>query len=289
MRLKTICLFATLLLGLSLPQHSSAAAFTGSGTGNIPDSFDDGPAVYTGELVVSFDVTGVTNNIQSLWLAVTLRHQWVGDLDVFLTSPAGTNFTIFSRVGASVTNEFFGDNAQLDGTYTFFDYATNTLPIIADSLEDPDNALESSTNFIPAGYFLPSAAGPGPQSPTTFAANSGFIGLTPAQANGTWTLTFRDGSAGDTGVVSTATLYLNEPTPLPPPLRFTRIAAANGTAQLNLTGPFNENFTLWSSTNLAEPFANWETSGSGTFDDLGNATLSTNATTPQRFFLISVP
>jgi len=40
-------------------------------------------------------------------------------------------------------------------------------------------------------------------------ATSGLVGLTPSQANGIWTLEFRDGQAGDTGTVYDATLNLN--------------------------------------------------------------------------------
>jgi subtilisin-like proprotein convertase family protein len=288
--------FALALCGRLLVQPAVAGVFAGTGMGDIPDPLADGPTNYIGgALVVSFDVAGLATNVQSVWLSVTMNHEWVGDLDVFLTSPAGTNFTIFSRVGASSTNNFFGDNAQLSGTYEFFDYASNTLSIVANQfenleyLDDPGSVLIESTNIIPGGYFRPSAAGPGGEPATTFATDSGFKGLSPAQANGTWTLTFRDGSGGDTGAVTSATLYINEATPTPPPLRFTRIAAANGTVQLNLTGPFGQNFTLLRSTNIALPFAAWETAGSGTFDSLGNASFSTDATLPQVFFQISVP
>jgi subtilisin-like proprotein convertase family protein len=277
--------FALALCGRLLVQPVVAGVFAGTGTGDIPDPQADGPTNYIGgALVVSFDVAGLTTNVQSVWLSVTMNHEWVGDLDVFLTSPAGTNFTIFSRVGAfqnaSDTNGF-GYPSDLGGTYQFYDYATNTLQSVAAGLGDDD--------IIPGGFYRPSAAEPGGEPATTFAADSGFVGLLPAQANGTWTLTFRDGSGGDTGAVTSATLYINEATPTPPPLRFTRIAAANGTAQLNLTGPFGQNFTLLRSTNVALPFAAWETAGSGAFDSLGNASFSTDTTLPQTFFQISVP
>jgi|GEM_PF-3024607 len=288
--------FALTFCGWLLASAASAAMFNGSGAGNIPDPKADGPTNYIGgALVVSFDVTGLTNQIQNVWLAVTMNHEWIGDLDVFLTSPAGTNFTIFSRVGASPTNNFLGDNAQLNGSYEFFDYATNTLPVVANQFEnleylaDPGSVLFESTNIIPGEFYRPSTAGPGGEPATTFVADSGFMGLLPAQANGTWTLTFRDGSGGDTGAVSSATLYINQATPVPPPLRFTSISAAGGTVQLNLTGPFNQNFTLWHSTNLALPFADWKAEGGGAFDNLGSATFSSGAAFPQCFYQISVP
>ena len=293
MSLKSAAFFLALtLFGLLLAAPAPAEIFAGSGAGNIPDPQADGPTNYSGgALVVSFEAAGLTNNIQSVWLAVTMNHEWVGDLDVFLTSPAGTNFTIFSRVGSSATYAF-GYSCDLGGTYEFFDYATNTLAHAASGL-GATNIYGvggiGATNLIPSGFYRPSAAGPGGEPATTFAADSGFVGLPPAQANGTWTLTFRDGSGGDTGAVTSATLYINQPTPVPPPLRFTTITAGNGTVQLNLTGPFNQNFTLWGSTNLALPLAAWESGGSGTFDNLGHAAFSTGTASPQRFFQITVP
>ena len=281
-----------MLCGRLLVQPATAGVFAGTGTGDIPDPQADGPADYGGDaLVINFDVAGLTNEVQNVWLSVTMDHEWVGDLDVFLTSPAGTNFTIFSRVGSSAIHGF-GYSCDLGGAYEFFDYATNTLEHVAAGLGATniyDLNGTGATNIIPSGFYRPSAAGPGAEPATTFAANSGFVGLSPAQANGAWTLTVRDGSGGDTGAVTSATLYINEATPTPPPLRFTDIAAANGTVQLNLTGPFSQNFTLLRSTNLALPFTAWETAGGGTFDSLGNASFSTDAAQPQDFFQISVP
>ena len=46
---------------------------------------------------------------------------------------------------------------------------------------------------------------------TTFKMDSGFIGLTPSQANGTWTLTFRDGATGVSGFVTAAALTIAVP------------------------------------------------------------------------------
>src|SRR6478736_5461046 len=110
MRNNTERLLALTLCGWLLVSTAPAAIFTGSGTGNIPDPKADGPTNYSGgSLVVSFDVAGLPNKIQNVWLAVTMDHEWIGDLDVFLSSPAGTNFTIFSRVGAF--DDVFGTNS----------------------------------------------------------------------------------------------------------------------------------------------------------------------------------
>jgi subtilisin-like proprotein convertase family protein len=289
MKVKTACFVALALMGLLL-QWSPAAAFTGTGTGNIPDCPSDptnGPAQYTGSpLVVSFNVSGLTTNIQTMSLSITMWHQWVGDLNVYLTSPGGTNFTLFSRVGPPGPLGF-GNSADLNGTYVFADNGTNTLRNATDALNLDLFTGDDYTNVIPAGIFLPSAVGPTNEPATKFTANSHFMGLTPAQASGTWTLTFYDGGSGDTGAVTSATMYINEPVSLPP--RITSLVAGAGTAQFKLTGPATNNFTLWRGTNLAQPFSTWTRQGSGTFDLSGSATLNVAMPASPRFFRMSSP
>lgn len=269
------------LLGL-LPQWSGAAAFPGTGAGDIPDCPNDGPADYSGTpLVVSFAVSGLATNIQNLSLSITLTHQWVGDLNVYLTSPTGTNFTIFSRVGPAGP-EGYGCSADLAGAYTFGDLATNTLRAAADGLNLELGTGIDYTNIVPGGIYRPSATGPTNEPARSFAADSHFYGLTPAQATGTWKLTVYDGGGGDTGRVASATLFINET--VSQSLRITGLSTGPGTAQFKTTGPATNGFTIWRGTNLAQPFGTWTRQGSGMFDLSGSGTLNVSLPPSPSYF-----
>jgi subtilisin-like proprotein convertase family protein len=277
---------ALALLFLLADISAKADSFAGTGLGDIPD---DGPVYptdgqYGTPKVVSFNVSNLQTSVQSVALTLSIYHPALGELDVQLTSPAGTNFTIFSRVGPS--NAGFGNQGILGtsfGTdytnYTFVDSATNTLLSY-----NPSGANIS----MPSGSYRTSSAGPSNEVATTFAINSGFVGLTPAQANGTWTLTFRDAIGGNQGAVQSAALVLGQGSSQPPPPRFTRIGVTNGVVTLTLTGPNNQSYRLYTTTNLASP-QNWSTNGGGTFDGSGKAAFTTNTVGPACFYRVSTP
>ncbi|MBV9957985.1 MAG: VCBS repeat-containing protein [Acidobacteria bacterium] len=180
--------------------------FPGTGVGAIPDSPGGTPPVYGTPLVISFNVTGVNAPLTSVALSMTLTHSWVGDLDVVLRAPgAGSQgHVIFSRVGA-LTATSFGSSSDLNGTYTFTDTASGTNFWTA-----------AAATPVPPGSYRTTAPGPVATSPAPVTSlNTTFGGLTPAQANGTWTLTIRDGGGGDTGSVTAAALIVD---PVGPPV-----------------------------------------------------------------------
>lgn len=269
----------------------SAAVFTGSGTGSIPDSTFGGPVQYSSSRVVSFNVSGLSSAIQSVSLSITMQHPYLGDLDVRLASPNGTNFIIFSNCeGPPGGPEGYGCGLDLNGTYQFSDAATNTLRNVSDQMAASFLLGYGSglnyTNVIPAGLFLPSTPGPFADAARNFATNSGFVGLPPTQANGTWTLTFRDGASGEAGSVSAAALTILTTTTL----FFSAPVITNGNLKISLAGPSNQSFRLWRSTNFALPFPSaWESFYTNAFDSSGNASLTTDKALPQRFYRASLP
>lgn len=183
--------------------NSPEATFAGTGVGAIPDTTTSG--TFGAPLVVSFAVTGVTGNVTDVSLDVTMTHTWIGDLEVILTSPGGTrSLVIFSRVGAT-TDIGGGDSSNLGGTYTFSDAATGT------NIWTVATAAACTTDCVVApGTYRTTAAGGVQTNPAPVTSlNTTFGGLTPAQANGTWTLTFRDRGAADVGSVTAANLTLN--------------------------------------------------------------------------------
>lgn len=278
----------TLALSFLLGSISAKAdSFAGTGVGNIPDDSqrdlaDPTDNRYGTPLVVSFNVSNLQASVQSVSLSISMYHPWLGDLDVQLTSPTGTNFIIFSRVGPS--NAGYGSGGMLgtlsgsqSANYAFVDSATNTLRAY-----NPSGANIP----IPSGSYRTSSAGPNNDVATSFTVNSGFIGLTPAQANGTWTLTFRDAVSGSGGAVQSATLVLGQVSTQPP--QVTRIGMSNGVVTLSFTGPNSQGYRLYTTTNLASP-QSWSTYGSGTFDASGKATFTTNTVGPKCFYRISSP
>lgn len=184
---------------------SPAATFPGTGTGAIPDGLGGVPPVYGPPLVVSFPVSGVSGNVTSVSVSITMSHTYIGDVDVVLRAPGGLpGMVVVSRIGVTAVGSF-GDNSNYEGTYVFADSATGTNIWTAGG-----GACGDLCN-VPVGTYR--TTGPGQTGQTNPAPvtslDATFAGLTPAQANGTWTLTFRDAASVDTGVVSAASLTID--------------------------------------------------------------------------------
>lgn len=189
---------ATILSGAAYGQFTSFA-FTGTGTGSIPDGTATTPPAFGAPRTVSFTVSGLPFNVRNVAVSMDLSHSWIGDLEAVLAAPGGSPAVyIFSRVG-SLSATGFGDDSDLAGVYTFAD---------AQSYGDLWAAAASvgGTSVVPSGNYRASSPGGSPGGGVIGNFSILFAGLTPAQANGTWTLTFRDASLGNTGSVASATL-----------------------------------------------------------------------------------
>ncbi len=136
-----------------------------------------------GEVVFMLDVVEATT-IDGLELGLELVHTWTGDLQVTLVSPAGTEIEIMNRVGA-ISPTSFGDSSDLDGTYLFVDGG-----------DDIWDAADAAGALLPEGSY----AATGNNFDGTYPTNalSVFDGESSA---GTWTLTIRDWTTGDVGVL----------------------------------------------------------------------------------------
>jgi hypothetical protein len=170
----------------------------GSGTGPVPDGVASTPPAPGEALTVSIPVSGLTENVSRVAVRLSLSHAWAGDLEAVLTSPGGSrSLVLFSRIGATTATSF-GSGSAFNGTYLFTDSATGPNLWTA--------AANSAT--VPPGLYRTTAAGGAGQTqpaPVT-SLDATFGGLTPAEANGTWTLSFRDYCAPDQGTVSAAAL-----------------------------------------------------------------------------------
>jgi hypothetical protein len=171
--------------------------FTGTGTGLVPDGLTDPPPAPGNALVVSIPVSGITEAISRVAVRMTVSHAWGGDLEAVLTSPDGTrSLVLFSRVGATTASSY-GTGSDFNGTYIFTDSATG-----ANLWSGAGDAT------LPPGSYRPTAAGgQGQTNPPPYTSlNATFGGMTPAQANGTWSLSFRDYCQADQATVSAAAL-----------------------------------------------------------------------------------
>lgn len=117
--------------------------------------------------IIPISFGGTVNDLD---LLLDLDHTYDGDLIATLTSPSGTEVTLFSRIGG--TGENFND--------TYFDDEAKT-PI-------GDGTAPYTGNFQPAGSF----------------SNFDFEGVT-----GNWTLTISDNAGADQGVLNAWSLFID--------------------------------------------------------------------------------
>ncbi len=189
------------------PTLTVTNGIAGTGVGAIPDGGTGTLPSYGTPLVVSFPVSGITSNLTDAVVDLTMIHTWAGDVDVVLASPGGTrSLVLVSRIGVT-TAASFGDSSNYTGSYTFSDAATGSdIWTAAGTVGD--------NGVIPPGTYRTTGPGQTGQTnpPPLTSLATAFGGLTPAQANGTWTLTLRDAGSSDTGSVSAALLRLTQTT-----------------------------------------------------------------------------
>jgi hypothetical protein len=179
-----VALTATALVVAVPPTPVSATqtiTFAGAGVGAIPDG-PGGRFCPAGEpLVVTFDVSGVTGTLTDVTLTITMRHPFVGDLDITLQSPDEAVISVFGgRCGTNLMTDF-------DGTYTITDRAQTTLVAAA---------VQQNGGVVPSGSYLPVSGG----------ITAAFAGTA---LNGTWRLQVLDVGSFSVGAVSAASLSLS--------------------------------------------------------------------------------
>lgn len=147
---------------------------------NTPAGIPSGPAVVTSTIAVS----GADPYLWDLDVTTFITHSFAADLDITITSPAGTVVTLTTDNGGSNDNVFNGtvwdDSANPGGQVP---YTTNN-GLVTD---------QSFLNLVATTPLVPEEA------------LAAFIGEDP---NGTWTLTISDDLAGDGGSLDSWSLTL---------------------------------------------------------------------------------
>ena len=169
-----------------------AQATTGT-TGAVPDGPSAAPQTPGPAREVRFVVPPGRGAVARVTVFLDISHTWVGDLAARLIAPTGESHVLFGFTGATSAISR-GNRADLDGYYLFRDGAATSWW---------SAALGAGAGTVPEGAYRTSApGGPGATGAAT-AMDPVFAGLPSA---GTWTLQIIDGSAGDVGVVSNASL-----------------------------------------------------------------------------------
>ncbi len=186
---------------------------TNNFTNSTPVAIPTGPAVVTSTIVVS----GAGPYLFDLDLTTFIQHTFAADLDITITSPAGTVVTLTTDNGAGNDNVFNGtvwdDSANPAGQVP---YTTNNGLVT-------DHAYVNLTTATP---LVPEEA------------MGAFIGEDP---NGTWTLTISDDLAGDGGSLDNwsmaVTTFPNAPivTTVPTVTQSTPVAIPTGPAVVTST------------------------------------------------------
>ncbi len=175
--------------------------------GAIPDSDLATPTCAnnsTTKLDVTFTASGLTGAVQNVSVSFNAAHTYPNDLEVTLIAPNGASHLLFAATGTTSTAAnacaqlVSGSNdLSSSNTYTFNDAATANWWTTAASA----NPVPTSSNRT-----VVTGVGGAANPPPVTSMNAAFAGVT--NANGTWTLRFRDRGAGDTGSVTAANLTL---------------------------------------------------------------------------------
>src|SRR5215203_6354406 len=257
-------------LGVTTFPNAPITTTEPTATQSTPVAIPAGPAVVTSTLVVA----GAGTSILDLDLTTFITHTFPGDIDMTLTSPAGTVVTITTDNGGTNDDVFNGtvwdDDANPAGQVP---YTTNN-GLVTDQLYAVG---------VLASPLVPEEA------------MGAFIGEDP---NGTWTITISDDAAGDSGNLNSWTLgvttFPNAPittteptatqsTPVaipagPAVVTSTLVVAGAGTSILDLdlttfithTFPGDIDMTL---TSPAGTVVTITTDNGGTNDDVFNGTV----------------
>ena len=210
--------FSRIVTGTCVAALTASAVEAGTPTGRIP-----GPSVgwATGAAIPDNSTTGVTIDlpiagalypIADVTLSITLTHTFIGDLEAVLESPNGSaKLRLFDRPGYRKSGNL-GHSSNLNGTYTFDDFAADDLWATIAPL-DTSGTLASSTyrtstrSRVVHGTFTAQSSSGGC---ATYLSGA-FGGLPPGSVNGTWKLKLYDHGGGDVGVVSQVLLSVNYP------------------------------------------------------------------------------
>ena len=163
-----------------------------------PIYLPDGSGVsYTTEVnITAFDPFAILDDDDFVEVCVEIEHSYLGDLDMSLTSPNGTEVILFEQVGGGT---WLGDALDMDATETPGECWEYCWSIDAD-FGTFENSL-TNTMIAPLGG---NSMIPGSYEPL-----GDFSDFEGSSANGTWVLTITDNLAIDNGFICAWGLTMN--------------------------------------------------------------------------------
>ena len=181
--------FATLCAATALALAAPPALAQSFPSSDPPIAIpDNDPAGASSTIAVS----GGPGTVTDLNVGLDVAHTWAGDLIFTVTSPAGTSVTIYDRPGVPATG-----SVGCSG---------NDPVVIADD-EGADGSFEA--DCMSGANPAPAFADGGSYTPNE--ALSAFDG---ESSDGTWTLSFSDNAAQDTGTLVGWQLLFNDAPPV---------------------------------------------------------------------------
>jgi subtilisin-like proprotein convertase family protein len=181
----------------TLPTSPTTVAAT-AGANNTVVPIPTGPSIVASQV----NISGAGKYLLDVDAITALQHTWSADLDMTLTSPAGTVVTLTTDNGAGNDNVFDGtrwdDDANPGGQVPY----TSNDGMVTDT---------AYANLTPNSTLTP-------EEPL-----GAFIGEDP---NGTWMLTIRDDQAGDDGALNSLELQLKTAACAPPDTQVTGVTVS---------------------------------------------------------------
>jgi subtilisin-like proprotein convertase family protein len=237
MNLKFGALTCAALITLLYAGSVSAQTFSGPGFTIL----DGGGRVTASCSIIPVSGLTATSRLRSATLN-NLNHSWIGDTEIRLYLPG-------AAAPPSVTGSFVlasppdGRGCNFQGNYTFGDYGAQSVDAATVGCADATN--------LPSGEYLTSTYGGGTNPGPVTALGTTIGALTPAQANGNWTLCVFDFATPDGGSVGGTSLSFQVPSAAevsvggrittaggrPIAKTAVTLTTADGTLRSTLTGP----------------------------------------------------
>lgn len=194
---KTIIFFI-----LTISHNAYSVSFSGNGYGTIPDG--PGECGIPGDpLEITFEVSGFSNTIEQLSLAINMTHPSIDNLTVILEAPSGEQHSVFGKVGALNSCKGYSTAIGNGNNYIFTDWGIEMRHIWPVAEQGQGAILPHIFS-----YYTTESGGINQNNIPAITSLTEF-GQSVNQINGTWKLIFIDDQNSDVGSVESVNLNIS--------------------------------------------------------------------------------